>query len=425
MPLFLVSSRALAGACAYARGSRAASSGAAALSALLRTELEAMQAAGTYKRERVITSAQAAHIKTSGTGATPVLNMCANNYLGLSSHPEVVRAAHAALDSHGFGLSSVRFICGTQDLHKRLEGEIAKFHATEDAILFPSCFDANAGTFEALLTDKDAVISDELNHASIIDGIRLCKAERHRYKHLDMADLEAKLVASKDARLRLIVTDGAFSMDGDVAPLREIVALAKKHKAHTFIDECHATGFLGETGKGTDEYFGVRGEIDIINSTLGKALGGATGGYTAASREVVDMLRQRARPYLFSNSVAPAVVGASLRVFELLEKDSSYVATVRTLTHRFRDRMTAAGFSLRGARDHPICPVMLGDARLAIDFADEMLKRGIYVVGFCFPVVPRGLARIRTQISAAHSEADIDRAVEAFIEVGKKMKVIA
>jgi glycine C-acetyltransferase len=337
----------------------------------------------------------------------------------------VVRAAHAALDSHGFGLSSVRFICGTQDLHKKLEGVIAKFHATEDAILFPSCFDANAGIFEALLNDKDAVISDELNHASIIDGIRLCKAERHRYKHLDMADLEAKLVAAKGARLRLIVTDGAFSMDGDVAPLREIVALAKKHNAHTFVDECHATGFLGATGKGTDEYFGVRGQIDIINSTLGKALGGATGGYTAASREVVDMLRQRARPYLFSNSVAPAVVGASLRVFELLEKDSSYVATVRALTHRFRDRMAAAGFQLRGARDHPICPVMLGDARLAIDFADEMLKRGVYVVGFCFPVVPRGLARIRTQISAAHSEADIDRAVDAFIEVGKKLKVIA
>ena len=404
---------------------RAASSGAAALSALLSQELAAMRAAGTYKVERVITSPQAPHITTAGTGAAPVLNFCANNYLGLSSHPAVVAAAHAALDSHGYGLSSVRFICGTQDLHKQLEARIARFHAMEDAILFPSCFDANAGVFEALLGEKDAVISDELNHASIIDGIRLCKAERHRYKHLDMVDLEAKLVASKSARLRLIVTDGAFSMDGDVAPLREIVALARKHNAHTFIDECHATGFLGATGRGTDEYLGVRGEIDIINSTLGKALGGATGGYTAASREVVDMLRQRARPYLFSNSVAPAVVGASLKVFDMLESDSSYVEKVRGLTHRFRDRMAAAGFSLRGARDHPICPVMLGDAKLALQFADEMLKRGVYVIGFCFPVVPRGLARIRTQVSAAHTAADIDRAVDAFVEVGRMLKVIS
>jgi glycine C-acetyltransferase len=351
-------------------------------------------------------------------------NFCANNYLGLSSHPALLAAAKEALDTHGFGLSSVRFICGTQDIHKQLERKVAEFHGMEDAILFPSCFDANAGIFEAILGKEDAIISDELNHASIIDGIRLCKAERSRYKHMDMADLEEKLKAAAGARTRLIVTDGVFSMDGDVAPLKEIVALAKKYDALTFIDECHATGFFGPTGRGTDEYWGVRGQIDIINSTLGKALGGATGGYTAASREVVDMCRQRARPYLFSNTVAPSVVGASLKVFEMLEADSSYVAKVRSLTHRFRTKMGAAGFTLKGALDHPICPVMLGDARLATEFADEMLKRGVYVIGFCFPVVPKGQARIRTQISAAHSEADIDFAVAAFIEVGKAKGVI-
>ncbi len=294
----------------------------------------------------------------------------------------------------------------------------------EDAILFPSCFDANAGIFEAILSKDDAVISDELNHASIIDGIRLCKADRHRYKHLDMADLEAKLIATQSARIRLIVTDGVFSMDGDVAPLKEIVALGKKYDARIFIDECHATGFFGPTGKGTDEYFGVNGQIDIINSTLGKALGGATGGYTAGSKQVVDMLRQRARPYLFSNSVAPAVVGASLKVFEILEKDNSCVEKVRRLTHRFRTKMTAAGFTLKGSFDHPICPVMLYDARVAAEFADEMLKRGVYVIGFSFPVVPKGQARIRTQISAAHTEADIDFAVASFIEVGKLKGII-
>jgi len=404
---------------------RFASSTGAELNAHMNRDLDAMREAGTYKRERVITSAQSSHITVSTAPTKPVLNFCANNYLGLSSHPEVIKAAHQTLDTHGFGLSSVRFICGTQDIHKKLEKTIASFHAMEDAILFPSCFDANAGIFEAVLTKDDAVISDELNHASIIDGIRLCKADRHRYKHLDMKDLEEKLIATKNARMRLIVTDGVFSMDGDVAPLKEIVALAKKHNAQTFIDECHATGFFGPTGKGTDEYFGVRGQIDIINSTLGKALGGATGGYTAASKEVVDILRQRARPYLFSNSVAPVVAGASLKVFEMLEKDSSYVSTVRKLTHRFRDKMTAAGFKLRGAYDHPICPVMLGDARLAQEFADEMLKRNVYVIGFFFPVVQKGLARIRTQISAAHTEKDIDQAVAAFIEVGKLKGVIA
>jgi glycine C-acetyltransferase len=294
----------------------------------------------------------------------------------------------------------------------------------EDAILFPSCFDANAGIFEAILSKDDAVISDELNHASIIDGIRLCKAERHRFKHMDMADLEEKLKATQHCRQRLIVTDGVFSMDGDVAPLKDIVALGEKYNARTFIDECHATGFFGPTGRGTDEYSGVFGKIDIVNSTLGKALGGATGGYTAASREVVDMLRQRARPYLFSNSVAPAVVGASLQVFDMIFNDHSYVAKVRSLTHRFRKALMAAGFTLRGAMDHPIVPVMFGDARLAAECADEMLKRGVYVVGFSFPVVPKGLARIRTQISAAHSEADVDAAVAAFIEVGKLKGVI-
>ncbi len=354
----------------------------------------------------------------------PLQNFCANNYLGLSNHPELIKAAKDTLDTHGFGLSSVRFICGTQDIHKQLEKKIAAFHGMEDAILFPSCFDANAGIFEAILSKEDAVISDELNHASIIDGIRLCKAERHRYKHMDMVDLEERLKATQHARVRLIVTDGVFSMDGDVAPLKDIMKLAKKYDARIFIDECHATGFFGPTGKGTDEYFGLRGQIDIINSTLGKALGGATGGYTAASAAIVDMLRQRARPYLFSNSVAPAVVGASLKVFEMLEKDTSYVERVRSLTHRFRTKMGAAGFTLRGAMDHPICPVMLGDARLAAEFADEMLKRGVYVIGFSFPVVPKGLARIRTQISAAHTEADIDFAVAAFTEVGKLKGVI-
>ncbi len=294
----------------------------------MQRELEDIKKAGTYKRERVITSSQASHIRVS-VADRPVLNFCANNYLGLSNHPALIKAAKDTLDTHGFGLSSVRFICGTQDIHKQLEAKIAKFHGMEDAILFPSCFDANAGIFEAILTKDDAVISDELNHASIIDGIRLCKAERHRYKHIDMKDLEAKLIETQKNRVRLIVTDGVFSMDGDVAPLKDIVALAEKYNAKIFIDECHATGFFGPTGKGTDEYHGVRGKIDIINSTLGKALGGATGGYTAGSKEVVDLLRQRARPYLFSNSVAPAVVGASLKVFEMLEKDTSFVEKVR------------------------------------------------------------------------------------------------
>ena len=442
--------------------------GMASLSAVLAGELKAMHDAGTHKKERVITSSQQAHIRVAGS-AERVLNLCANNYLGLSNHPALLAAAKGALDSHGFGLSSVRFICGTQDIHKQLEARIAAFHGTEDAILFPSCFDANAGIFEALLGPEDAVISDEKNHASIIDGIRLCKAQRERYKHRDMADLEAKLAATAGKRLRMIVTDGVFSMDGTVAPLREIVALAERYDASVFIDECHATGFFGATGRGTDEHTGTQGKVDIINSTLGKAMGGATGGYTASTKAVVDVLRNKARPYLFSNSVAPSIVGASLEVFNMLEGGSDAVARLRGLTHKFRSGMEALGFTLSGDRDHPIVPVMLGDARLATEVADAMLKRGVYVIGcvwglrwgggrragllrallllplfawraahshthtrsythaprsFSYPVVPKGAARIRTQISAAHTPEDIDLAINAFAEVGREKGLI-
>jgi glycine C-acetyltransferase len=392
---------------------------------LLEQTLAGIREAGTFKVEREITSPQEAHISVKGR-AGHVINMCANNYLGLSDHPAVVAAAHKALDSFGFGLSSVRFICGTQSIHKELERAISAFHSTDDTILFPSCFDANAGIFEAILGPEDAVISDSLNHASIIDGIRLCKARRLRYEHLSMVDLEAQLVASRDARVRLIVTDGVFSMDGDVAPLKDICELAEKHDALVFIDECHATGFFGRTGRGTIEHCDVHGRVAIINSTLGKALGGATGGYTTGMQAVVDVLRQKARPYLFSNSVAPPVVGASLEVFKMLSDPAGNTAvdTVRANTHLFRRRMAAAGFTLSGDKDHPIVPVMLGDARLASEFADEMLKRGIYVIGFSFPVVPVGKARIRTQISAAHSKEDINKAADAFIEVGRLKKVI-
>ena len=371
----------------------------------------------------MITSPQSANVTVEGSN-DGVLNFCANNYLGLSNDAELVDRAKDTLSTHGLGLSSVRFICGTQDIHKRLERSVAEFHGTDDAILYPSCFDANAGLFEALLTPEDVVISDALNHASIIDGIRLCKAERRRFEHMDMADLERQLVASKDARVRLIATDGVFSMDGDVAPLKDIVALAEEHDAVTFIDECHATGFFGPTGRGTDEHCDVYGKVDIINSTLGKALGGATGGYTAARQEVVDILRQKSRPYLFSNTMAPCVVGASLAVFERLQGSSELVDTLRASTHRFRDGMERAGFELRGARDHPICPVMLGDARLAAEMADAMLARGVYVVGFSYPVVPQGAARIRVQISGAHSTDDIDKCVAAFAEVGREMGVV-
>ncbi|KFQ42585.1 hypothetical protein N333_08003, partial [Nestor notabilis] len=362
-----------------------------------------------------------------------ILNFCANNYLGLSSHPEVIHAAVEALEKFGAGLSSVRFICGTQSIHKDLEEKIARFHQREDAILYASCFDANAGIFEALLTPEDAVLSDELNHASIIDGIRLCKANKYRYKHMDMQDLEAKLQDAQVWRvtiftcgdttlppcLRLVATDGAFSMDGDIAPLREICQLAQKYDALVFIDECHATGFLGPNGRGTDELLGVMDKVTIINSTLGKALGGAAGGYTTGPKPLIDLLRQRSRPYLFSNSLPPAVVGCASKALDLLMESNAIAQSMAAKTQRFRSKMTAAGFTISG-KDHPICPVMLGDARLAAVMAEDMLNRGIYVIGFSYPVVPKGKARIRVQISAVHSDEDIDHCVEVFTEVGRK-----
>lgn len=392
-----------------------------ALNAQLATDLDAMREGGTFKVERVITSTQTAEVKVHGTGGK-VLNFCANNYLGLSDHPEVVDSAVDALRTHGFGVASVRFICGTQDIHKDLEKKIAAFHDKDDCILFPSCFDANAGIFETLLSKEDAVISDSLNHASIIDGIRLCKAARYRYNHMDMKDLEDKLKESQNQRHRMVVTDGVFSMDGDIAPLKEIRALCDKYDALLFIDECHATGFLGKTGKGTEELTGV--QADIVNSTLGKALGGGTGGYTAASKEIITMMRQRARPYLFSNSVAPSVVGASLKVFDMLQRDTSLRDRLAANTKQFREGMAKVGYKLIGHPDHPIAPVMLGDAKLATQFAAKMLERGIYVIGFSFPVVPKEQARIRVQLSAAHTPEQIDRAIAAFKEVGEELNAI-
>ena len=378
--------------------------------------------AGTWKDERVITSKQGAEINVEGS-PNQLLNFCANNYLGLSSHPEVIQAAKDALDRYGAGLSSVRFICGTQDIHKDLERKIAEFHEREDAILYPSCFDANAGLFEAILEPKDALFSDELNHASIIDGVRLCKAKKMKYKHRDMNDLESKLSENKDAKVKLIVTDGVFSMDGNVAPLRDIVYLADKYGAIMFIDECHATGFFGNTGRGTEEFCGYKGRVDIINSTLGKALGGAAGGYTTGSKELVSLLRQKSRPYLFSNTLPPPVVAAASKVFDLLMDGTDMTRKAAENTRLFRSKMTEAGFTVAG-EDHPICPVMLGDARLAVEFADEMLRRDIYVIGFTFPVVPVGKSRIRVQISASHSLEDIAKCINAFIEVGKEKGVI-
>lgn len=404
--------------------SRRPASAWAATAALLQEQLGAIEEAGTFKKERVLTTMQGASVMVDGW-SKPVLNFCANNYLGLSSHPEVIEAGKQALDKYGAGLSSVRFICGTQDIHKNLEKKIAQFHGREDAILYASCFDANAGIFEVLLSPEDAVLSDELNHASIIDGIRLCKAQKYRYKHRDMNDLENKLKEAKgSSRQRLIVTDGVFSMDGNVAPLREICDLADRYGAMVFVDECHATGFFGDTGRGTEEYFGLSGRVDIINSTLGKALGGAAGGYTTCGRELVELLRQRSRPYLFSNSLPPPVVECASKVLDLLLGSPELAQRVTSSTRHFRTRMKAAGFQLAGD-DHPICPVMLGDARLAADFAQGMLEQGIYVVGFSYPVVPKGKARIRVQISAAHSKEDVDRAVDAFINVGKKFGVVA
>ncbi|XP_030374927.1 2-amino-3-ketobutyrate coenzyme A ligase, mitochondrial [Scaptodrosophila lebanonensis] len=388
---------------------------------LLSDQLSSIKEAGTFKSERIITSSQSTQITVQGSDQK-ILNFCANNYLGLANDPQIVKYSQQLLEKYGAGLSSVRFICGTQDIHKQLEQKLARFHGREDTILYASCFDANAGLFEAILTPEDAVFSDELNHASIIDGIRLCKARKQRYKHRNLADLEQQLRAS-DARVKLIATDGVFSMDGNIAPLARIVELAKKYNALVFVDECHATGFFGATGRGTEEYANVMGEVDIINSTLGKALGGASGGYTTGPAELISFLRQKSRPYLFSNTLPPAVVGVGLKVMDMLLTSSELTQRVQSNTLRFRSAMTKAGFVIAG-EEHPICPVMLGDARLASAFADQMLSRGIYVVGFSYPVVPQGKARIRVQISAAHTEAEIDRAIAAFVEVGRTLKVI-
>jgi len=389
----------------------------------LQNELDTIEANGIFKKERIITSPQGAEI-TISTGET-VLNFCANNYLGLSSHPEVVQAAKDALDSHGFGMSSVRFICGTQDIHKTLEHKIAQFYGTEDTILYAAAFDANGGIFEPLLGEQDAIISDSLNHASIIDGVRLCKAARYRYENSDMADLEIQLQKANEAgaRFKLIVTDGVFSMDGVVAPLDKICDLADKYDAMVMVDECHAAGFIGATGKGTMEAKKVMGRIDIITGTLGKALGGAMGGYTTGKKEIIELLRQRSRPYLFSNSLAPAIVGASIKVFELLEKDTSLRDTLEWNTNYFKAGMKKAGFDIVEG-DSAIVPVMLYDAKLSQTMANELLKNGIYVIGFFFPVVPKDKARIRVQLSADHTQAHLDKAIAAFIKVGKELKVI-
>ncbi len=385
-------------------------------------ELDGLKAAGLYKAERVITSKQAGAIEVAG--GQQVLNFCANNYLGLADSPELTEAAKAALDRYGYGMASVRFICGTQEEHKALEARIAGFLGFEDAILYSSCFDANTGLFETLLSEEDAVISDALNHASIIDGVRLCKARRLRYANNDMADLERRLEEAADARFRLVATDGVFSMDGIVANLAGICDLAEKHDAMVMVDDSHAIGFVGENGRGSPEHCGVEGRIDIVTGTLGKALGGASGGYTAGRREVVEWLRQRSRPYLFSNTLAPAIAGASLTVFDMIEAGGGLRRRLYDNAARFRQKMEALGFRLAGA-GHPIIPVMLGDAALAQEMAARLLERGIYVIGFSFPVVPKGQARIRTQMSAAHSPGDIDRAVDAFAEVGRELRIIS
>ncbi|MEY4135791.1 MAG: hypothetical protein RL386_2141 [Bacteroidota bacterium] len=387
----------------------------------LQKELQEIEAAGLYKKERIIVSPQGAEISLQS--GKEVLNFCANNYLGLSAHPEVLKAAKDAIETHGFGLSSVRFICGTQDIHKELEQKIAEFLGQEDAILYAAAFDANGGLFEPLLGEDDAIISDELNHASIIDGIRLCKANRFRYKHNDMADLERQLQAAAPGRRKLIATDGVFSMDGTIARLDAICDLAEKYDAMVMIDECHATGFMGKTGRGTHEYRGVMDRIDIVTGTLGKALGGASGGFTAAKKEIVDILRQRSRPYLFSNTVAPAIVGASLKVLDLLTKSTELRDKLESNTRFFRKAISEAGFDILPG-EHPIVPIMLYDAPLAQEFAARLLDEGIYVVGFFFPVVPRGKARIRVQISAAHEQEHLEKAVEAFTKVGKDLKVL-
>ena len=389
----------------------------------LTQQLQEIKDAGLFKKERIITSPQGAEIETDEAGE--VLNFCANNYLGLSSHPEVIKAAKEAIDTHGYGLSSVRFICGTQDIHKELEAKLAEFLGTEDTILYAAAFDANGGVFEPLFNEQDAIISDALNHASIIDGVRLCKAQRYRYAHNDMADLEKQLqdAVAKGTRHRIIVTDGSFSMDGTIAQLDKICDLADKYQALVMVDECHSSGFLGKTGRGTHEMRGVMGRVDIITGTLGKALGGAMGGFTSGRKEIVDMLRQRSRPYLFSNTLAPAIVGASLRVLELLTESTELRDKLEENTHYFREQMTAAGFDITPG-ENPIVPVMLYDAKLAQEFAARMLQEGVYVVGFYYPVVPQGKARIRVQLSAAHTRAHLDKAIAAFTKVGQELAVL-
>jgi glycine C-acetyltransferase len=390
----------------------------------LAEQTEALKSEGLFKAERLISGPQQATIDVRRNGETAqVLNLCANNYLGLANHPDVIAAAHRALDKYGYGMASVRFICGTQTLHKELEQRISDFLGTEDTILYPSCFDANGGLFETILTDQDAVISDALNHASIIDGIRLCKARRFRYQHNDMPDLDKQLETARDANARLVVTDGVFSMDGTIADLTEICDLADEHDALTMIDDCHATGFLGDNGRGTHEYRGVSNRIDIITGTLGKALGGASGGFTSGRSEIVGWLRQRSRPYLFSNSVAPVIVATSIAVLDLLERDNSLRETLHDNATYFRREMTARGFELKPG-SHPIIPVMLGDAILATTMADKLLERGVYVVGFAYPVVPKGQARIRTQMSAGLTRPQLDSAIEAFTDVGRELGVI-
>jgi glycine C-acetyltransferase len=386
----------------------------------IQQELQEIDAAGLYKKERIIQSEQGAEITVNGK---QVLNFCANNYLGLSSHPRVIEAAHRAIDDRGYGLSSVRFICGTQDLHKQLEQKIAEFLGTEDTILYAACFDANGGVFEPLFGEQDAIISDELNHASIIDGVRLCKARRGRYKHNDMADLEAQLQAHADARSRIIVTDSVFSMDGTIAQLDKICELADKYDAIVMTDECHSSGFMGKTGRGTHEHCGVMGRVDIITGTLGKALGGALGGFTSGKKEIIEMLRQRSRPYLFSNTLPPAVVGASIAVLEMLSETTALRDKLEENTLYFRRRMTEAGFDIKPGT-HPITPIMLYDAVVAQEMAARLLQEGIYVIGFFYPVVPKDKARIRVQISAAHDREHLDRAIDAFTKVGRELGVL-
>ena len=388
---------------------------------VLASELKIIEESGLLKRERVITSPQGPSVKVN-TGDNVVV-MCANNYLGLSSHPEVIQAAKDALDTHGFGMSSVRFICGTQDIHKQLEQKIAAFYGTEDTILYAAAFDANGGLFEPLFSEEDAIISDALNHASIIDGIRLCKAQRYRYQHSDMQDLEEQLKLAQAQRFRIIVTDGVFSMDGDIAKMDKICDLADKYDALVMTDECHSAGFIGKTGRGVPEHCGVMDRVDIITGTLGKALGGAMGGYTTGKKEIIEMLRQRSRPYLFSNSLAPSIVGASIKVFEILSSTTVLRDKLEQNTLYFKEKIRSAGFDIKPG-DSPIVPIMLYDAALSQKFAELLLKEGVYAVGFFFPVVAKGQARIRTQISAAHSISDLDKAIAAFIKVGKELNVI-